>query len=183
MTERITRGLTPALVALACGGALAAMPGMAAAQNYGYIEGGYLNRDSDRIDDAGLRIAGSGPVAGSVALIGEYADTGDDEQFSGGVLLHGPLSPELDWTAGATLEFADNGHDDDQGYGLRGGLRWRFAEYFELNPEIRHTEIFDHGETALRLAGLVRIAPRVDLQAALQGGDEDRLEVGARYNF
>lgn len=154
-----------------------------AGHRYTFLEGGYLNRDEGKIDDSGLRLAGSGAVTHSVALIGEYADTGDFEQLSAGGIFHAPITRDLDWTAGATLEFADTGLNDDTGWGLRGGLRWRFAQAFELNPEIRYLDVFDDAGVSLRLAGLFSFTPDFAIQAALQGGDDDRFEAGVRYSF
>lgn len=167
-----------------CAAALLTIPAAAMAQkSYTYVEGGYLSRDSDYVDDTGFRIAGSGAIAESIALIGEYADTDDFEQFSAGAMVFAPINRDLDWTAGATLEFADAGRDDDTGFGLRGGLRWHFAQAFELNPEIRYLDVFDEDGVSLRLAGLFNFTPNFAVQAALQGGDDDRFEAGLRYSF
>jgi hypothetical protein len=160
-----------------------ALPGAALAHSYTYIEGGYLNRDNGVVDDSGFRIAGSGQIARQFALIGEYADTGRYEQFSFGGQFFAPINRDLDWTAGATLEFVDIGPRDDTGFGLRAGLRWRFAQAFEMHPEIRHVDVFDRGDTSLRLAGLFHFDPNLAIQAALQGGDDDRFEAGIRYSF
>lgn len=163
--------------------AILLMPGAAAALSYTYVEGGYLHRDNRAVDDSGLRIAASGQIARQLALIGEYADTGRYEQFSFGGQFFGPIQRDLDWTAGATLEFVDIGPRDDTGFGLRAGLRWRFARAFEMHPEIRHVDVFDRGDTSLRLAGLFHFDPNLAIQAALQGGDDDRFEAGIRYSF
>lgn len=162
---------------------LLALPAITAAHDYTYVEGGFVSRDNRRTDDSGFRIAASGAIADPVALIGEYVDTGDYEQFSGGAVFHAPIERDLHWFAGATIEQVDTGRADDTGFGLRGGLRWRFARVFELSPEIRHVDVFDRDETSLRLAGWFRFAPGLDLQAALQAGDDDRIEAGLRYNF
>ncbi|HEY1077512.1 MAG TPA: hypothetical protein VGE51_12545 [Fontimonas sp.] len=163
--------------------ALLALPLAANAHSYTYVEGGYVSLDNDAQDDSGFRIAGSGAVAPSFAVIGEYVDTGDFEQLSAGAVFHAPIDRSLDWFAGATIEMVDVPGDDDTGFGLRGGLRWSFAKAFELIPEIRHVDVFDEGFTSLRVTGLYRVAPRLDIQAALQGGDDDRFEAGLRYNF
>lgn len=167
-----------------CVAALLLIPAAAMAQkSYTYVEGGFLSRDNDAVDESGFRIAGSGAVHRSIALIGEYADTDDFEQLSAGAIVFAPINRDLDWTAGATLEFADAGHDDDTGFGLRGGLRWHFARAFELNPELRYVDVFDEDGMSLRLAGLFAVTPNLEIQAALQGGDDDRFEAGLRYNF
>ncbi|HEY0974175.1 MAG TPA: hypothetical protein VGE57_06750 [Solimonas sp.] len=159
------------------------LPLSAFAHNYTYIEGGYLNRDYGPQDDSGFRIAGSGSIADNFALIGEYSDVGDLDQVTAGVLFHTPLNNAIDLNLGATFEHVDAGVADDSGYGLRAGLRWQPMPKLEMNPEIRYVDVFDSSDTSLRLAGLYAISPEVDIQAALQGGDDDRVEVGLRYNF
>lgn len=153
------------------------------AHNYTYLEGGYLNRDYGPEDDGGFRIAGSGSIHDNFALIGEYTDVGDLDTITAGLLFHTPLTNVIDLNLGATFEHVDAGPWDDSGYGLRGGVRWQLMDRIELNPEVRYVDIGDGNDTSLRLAGLFAITPEIDLQAALQGGDDDRVEVGVRYNF
>ena len=43
--------------------------------------------------------------------------------------------------------------------------------------------LFGNNETSVRLNALYNLAPHFDLQAAIQGGDEQRYEVGLRYAF
>ncbi len=177
MTTSIRKTITAALLSTV------ALPGAALAHSYTYIEGGFLDRDNGVTDDSGIRIAGSGQIARQFALIGEYADTGRYEQFSFGGQFFGPIDRDLDWTAGATLESVDIGPRDDTGFGLRAGLRWRFAKAFEMHPEIRHVDVFDRRDTSLRVAGLFHFDRNLAIQAALQGGDDDRFEAGIRYSF
>lgn len=162
----------------------ACLPLAAAAHNYTYLEGGFLHRDFGDEDDSGFRIAGSADVAPPFALFGEYGDTGPLEQFSAGGLFHMPINNALDFTAGASVEHADAGPVDDTGYGLRAGLRWQFAgTRLEVDPELRYVDVFGDDGTSLRVAGLFAVAQNVDLQGAVQGGDDDRFELGLRYNF
>jgi hypothetical protein len=162
---------------------LALLPAAAMAHNYTYLEGGYLNRDTPRGSNSGLRIAGSAAIAPPVALFGEYADTGDFDQFSAGLLFHSPLNNIVDLNLGVSFEHMTVRRASDSGIGLRGGLRWQLAPQFELHPEIRHLRIFNRDSTSLRVAGLFALTPELDLQGAIQGGDDDRYEVGVRYNF
>ena len=70
------------------------------------------------------------------------------------------------------------------GVGLRAGLRWQVPNLpIQLIPEVRYLDVLDDSLTSFRVTGLFTIAPRVDLVAGLQTGDDDRLELGARYNF
>jgi hypothetical protein len=173
----------PKLSLIPVGLAMMVCSPLVAAHSYSYVEGGYISRDTEGVDDDGIRLGISGAVAPQFALIGEYANTGDYDQLSAGALFHTPVDRSLDVFGGATLEQADNGHDDDTGFGLRAGVRWSFARHFELSPEIRHTNLFDNSDTSMRLAGLFNFAPKLHAQAALQAGDDDRFEAGLRYDF
>lgn len=162
---------------------LAAAP-VASAIDYTYLEGGYVSIDRGRNDDSGLRIAGSLGLASRVALIGEYADADDYRQLSAGALFHAPMSGQWDLVLGATLEEVDAGRVDDTGFGLRAGARWRqAASRLQLEPELRVIEVFDDTATSLRVGGQFELKPRLDLAGALQGGDDDRFELGVRYRF
>lgn len=174
--------ITPSLAVVA---AASCWPLSAAAFDYTYLEGGFVDVDNDFLDDSGFRFAGSGEIAPSVALIGEYADTGDFEQLSAGAVYHQAIERNVDLFFGGTVELVDLPHDDDTGFGLRAGLRWRPnpRQPLELTPEVRHLDVFDESFTSLRLGALYRLAPALDLQGALQAGDDDRFELGLRYNF
>jgi len=186
-TEGIAMKSNPRFTKLAAVAALAALPTLAAAHNYSYLEGGYVNRDNYGTNDDnenGFRIGGSGDVHSNVALIGEYGSTGDIDQISAGAQFHAPINPMLDFTAGATAEHVDIDSADDTGYGLRSGVRWQTADgRFELWPEVRYIDVFDDDATSARLGGAVAVNNALDVTAAAQGGDDDRYEVGLRYNF
>ena len=175
------------LAAVSTVAALIAAPA-ASAFNYTYVEGGYGDIDIDGYDDSGFRFAGSFGVHPQVALIGEYADWGDLSQISLGAVFHAPLQKDLDFFAGGTFERVDYsgdfGDDDDTGFGLRAGLRWQIPGLpVQLIPEVRYLDVADDSLTSFRIGGLFTIMPRLDLVAGLQTGDDDRLELGARYNF
>ena len=159
----------------------------ASAFDYTYIEGGYGDIDLDNgYDDSGFRFAASyGGLHPQIALIGEYADWGDLSQLTLGAVFHAPLQKDLDFFAGGSFERLDaDGGYDDTGFGLRAGLRWQIPNLpVQLIPEVRYLDIADDTLTSFRLGGLFTIAPRIDLVAGLQTGDDDRLELGARYNF
>lgn len=160
----------------------AALPlGAAHAHNYSYIEGGYIERE----DNGGLRLAASLALDPRLAAFGEISDTDPVQTLSAGLMLHQPVNPQVDWTAGLSLETVDVGRRDDTGLGVRAGLRWRVpaSPLVELNPEIRHRDVFDRGQTSLRVAALLALSAPWQLQIALQGGDEDSLSAGVRYHF
>lgn len=162
-----------------------ALPGLAGAFDYSFVEGGFVDIDRGRRDqgDAGLRVGGSFSVLPQLALTGEYADTGDFSQMSLGALYHTPLAPRWDLIAGGGLEFVDIGADDDAGFGLRGGARWQALDRLEVQPELRFVDVFEETSTSLRVSAAYEVVPRLDVQGAVQCGDDDRLEAGVRYRF
>jgi len=155
------------------------------AYDYSYLEGGYVSIDRRRNDDSGLRLAGSVSVTPRVALIGEFVDVGEDySQLSAGALFHTPINPQWDLALGATFEQVDVGSEDDTGFGLRGGARWRQpGGRLQLEPEVRLVDVFNDTASSARLGAQFELAPQLDLAGALQGGDDDRLELGVRYRF
>ncbi len=155
-----------------------------AAHDYSFAEGGYVSVDRGRDDDSGLRLAGSLPINAQFNAFAEFLDTGSYSQAEVGAQWHRPIAPRLDVTAGLSIANVDVDSTDDSGIGLRAGLRWLSPNrQFEINPEIRSLEVFDDRVTALRLSGLVALSPGFHALATVQGGDDDRLELGLRAGF
>lgn len=174
---------------LLAGLVLAALPLIATARDYGYVHAGvYGHEDTDVTDSVlnrgdspyGYRVATQFAMpTRPLAYFAEYGHTDVLEQFSVGLLYHRPLWFTLDFTAGASVEFEDM--TDEQGYGLRAGLRWwPFGRRLELNPELRHEELFE-AATSARLTAALRLGRRLDVEAAGQAGDEERYLLGLRY--
>lgn len=164
--------------------ALLMVPNAASAHNYSFLEGNAVHRDEGRDYDTGIRLSGSTDVAHPVALFGEFTTTGEFDQLSVGGLFHTAINHTLDLNLGASLESVDNGSRDDTGLGLRGGVRWQvIPARFEVNPEIRHVDVFDNVNTNLRVTGLYFVDRSLNLLGVVQGGDDDRIEAGIRYNF
>ena len=174
-------GRTRQFAALA---ALTMLPAVASAADYTYVEGGFIDRHDYGQSGAGGRVAGSVdlPIL-PLAIIAEYDGTDGLHQFDVGGLFHVPIIPTLNLFGGATLEHGDRGGDTSTGVGARAGVRWQTTGALELSPELRYTHLFGSNETSIRLNALYNIAPHLDLQGAIQGGDEQRYEVGLRYNF
>ncbi len=161
-----------------------AVPMAVGAHDYSYVEGGYVSVDRGRDEDGGLRIAGSVPFTAAANGFAEFSDTGDFQQLSIGGQWHTQIATHLDFTAGASLEYVDSGPADDTGLGLRAGLRWLSPNgRFEVNPEIRSVEVFDDRATSLHVAGLAALSPTISAIAAVQGGDDGRVELGLRAYF
>lgn len=163
--------------------AITALPGLASAASYNYLEGGFLFRDTYGEDDAGFRIGGSVALAEPLAAYGEFSSNDRVDQLSAGVIFHQPINQGLDWFAGGGLEFVDVGPQDELGYGFRGGLRWTPLKAFEVTPELRYFDAVGDGRLSFRVGGVYAFSPPFALTAALQGGDDDRVEFGLRWNF
>lgn len=163
--------------------ALSLVPGMVSAADYNHIEGGFIQRDTYGRSDAGVRVGGMLGIVPSIAAYSEFSSNDELNQFSAGAVFHAPISQEVDFFAGGGIEYLDVGPSDDLGYGLRGGLRYTPSKVIELSPEIRYFDAVGDGRVSLRLSGAYYIAPRFALVAAVQGGDDDRLEAGVRYRF
>jgi hypothetical protein len=164
--------------------AWALVPAVAGAADYTYLEGGFIDRHDYGTDGGGVRVAGSfGVPLTPLAVFGEYGGTDDLDQFDVGALFHAPLLPVLDLFGGVSLEHADVHDRSDTGIGARAGVRWRVLPQLELAPELRYVDLYHDGQTSVRLNALYRIAPRLDLQGALQAGDDRRFEAGLRFNF
>ncbi|WP_348673261.1 hypothetical protein [uncultured Abyssibacter sp.] len=158
----------------------------ALAHNYTYIDALYLNTDPDVGDDYdGFGIGGAAAISPDLHLFGQISDQDELERLTAGLALNHNLQPGLDLVAGASFESIEIGNSDDTGIGLRADLRWLVPNSrFELSPGLRYVDLYDDGDTALRLAGLYGITPRVKLQAAMEFADDaDTVSAGARFEF
>ncbi|MGH8444299.1 MAG: hypothetical protein ACREVL_03480 [Solimonas sp.] len=163
--------------------ALLCAPAMAMAYDYSYLEGGYLHRDQGG-DDDGFRVAGSFDVLSPIAIFAEYDGVDDYDLLSVGALYHTPINNALDLVLGASFESIDNGHDDDTGFGLRGGVRWMVPRTrLELDPELRYVDYGHDDGLSVRLGAVYPITGALALQGGVQAGDDDRFDIGVRYNF
>ena len=68
---------------------------------------------------------------------------------------------------------------------LRADLRWLVPDTrLELSPGLRYVDLYDDGDTALRVAGRYGLTPAVKLQAAMEFADDaDTVSAGARFEF
>ena len=171
-------------VTLAAAAALSVLPMVASAFDYNYVEGGYLHRNNDIADDGGFRLNGSFNIAPQANVFGEFGSTSTYDQLSVGAQFHTPVNNALDFTAGGSLEHFSGGGTNETGFGLRTGLRWNIVPgQWELNPEIRYVRVHGYDQTSGRVGAQYHVNRNFDVSAALQGGDEDRVEAGVRYNF
>ena len=52
-----------------------------------------------------------------------------------------------------------------------------------MTPELRYFDAVGDGRLSFRVGGVYAFSPPFALTAALQGGDDDRVEFGLRWNF
>lgn len=69
------------------------LPGTAAALDYRYLDGGFVDRDTST--GLGVRMAGSAALAPPLALFGEVADDDQFTQVSAGALFHTTIGTQL----------------------------------------------------------------------------------------
>lgn len=162
--------------------ASASLPFLAAAANYSYVEGGYLYRDAYDRNGSGVRLEGSVNLLPPLAAFASFSNDNDMNQFGFGALFHTPIYRNLDLTAGVSLEHLDTGYTTDTGVGLRGGVRWKMFRDFEIDPELRWVNAYEDA-TSFRVSALYLVGPHFHVQGAVQLGDDERLELGLRYEF
>lgn len=180
MTQRLT------LKALAATAALAMPAAPALAHNYTYVDVLYLSTEPDQGEDFdGFGIGGAAAVAPDLHVFGQVSDQDELERLTAGLAINHRLQPGLDLVAGGSFESAEIGNNDDTGIGLRADLRWLVPDTrLELSPGLRYVDLYDDGDTALRLAGRYALTPAVRFQAGVELGDDaDTFEAGARFEF
>lgn len=177
---KLTRKLQAALLFAATG---LLLPGLSTASEYVFVDGGVVDRDAST--GIGVRMAGSAALTSPIALFGEVVDDDTYSQLSAGALFHTRIASNVDFNAGGSLEMVDNGATDDTGLGARMGVRWLVpqARGLELGPEVRHVRVFNQDIVSVRGNALFPLTRNLLMQGAVQGGDDDRVEVGMRYNF
>lgn len=72
--------------------------------------------------------------------------------------------------------------DACDGVGLRGGVRWKMFRDFEIDPELRWVNAYED-VTSFRVNALYLVGPHFHVEGAVQLGDDERLELGLRYEF
>lgn len=183
-------------------------PGLTAAQplTYNYAQGEVMSSEIEDTDGEGLALGISALFAPNLFVIGDfetidYDDDIDLQSISAGVggrmplQMQGPYPVEL--YGAVTFEHleieTDGGEEDDQGLGVRGGIRGEVSPNTELFAEVRLNEYDDADGQFLRLGGLIGVAQNLAVLLAYQTGeydfdgageaDRDDLRAGLRYSF
>lgn len=169
---------------------------------YTYVEAGYSRLDFDNLDNDGDFFNGGGSLAvhKNVHLFADYAagsvDVSNNDvdvtNVQAGVGLNVPLSNTVDfifdvaylWTE---LEFGNNSVDDD-GYGLRAGVRAMLTPKFELNGGGTYADYSDsdndEDNTALYVGGVYNFTDMFAMTGGVSVGDNvTSYGVGVRLYF
>ncbi len=166
-----------------CFGLALPVPSQAAAEpRYTYGEIGYINADFDDIDEDGdgYGIGGSYALHRNFHLVAGYQDIelGGNNDYNSLLLGAGanfPLRPGLDAVGRAAWinSEVDVGpvSDDEDGYGLEGGVRMMINPQLELNGFARYVDL-DEDDTSLVIGGLYEIARNVAVGADLEFSDD-----------
>ncbi|HXG27608.1 MAG TPA: outer membrane beta-barrel protein [Nevskiales bacterium] len=176
---------------------------------YSYAELNYIaDQDFDLSgagsdDGDGFNFNASFAIDDTFFVNGSYSDVGLDDSnidvstFNVGVGGRSPLSSTLDAYGVVSYEDVEVdipgfGDVDDDGFGIAGGLRGLMSANFELNGQVKYTDIGDSDGWGFKLGALYGFAPNwaagADYSSSeLEDGgadlDIDELRVGVRYIF
>lgn len=167
---------------------LLALAGAAAAQSpafrYSFIEASYSKADYDNLDldGDGLGLAASVALSDNFFVFGSYAgaevgETADTDGWRAGAGLHLPLSRLMDAVAQLTYQSTEvsvpsGGTVDDDGFGVRAGLRVGANEWIELNGGLTYLDLDSGNETLFDAGFLLNLAGGFAVGVGGSWGDE-----------
>jgi hypothetical protein len=177
--------------------------------SYSYAELNYIADQEFDISGAGsddgdgFNFNASFAIDDTFFVNGGYSDTSLDDtnsditSFNVGVGGRSPLSSTVDAFGVVSYENVEvdvggAGSVDDDGFGIAGGLRGLVATNFELNGQVKYTDIGDADGWGFKVGALYGFAPNwaagADFSSSeLEDGgadlDIDELRVGVRYIF
>lgn len=173
--------------------ALSWLPAQAAQPSYTHIGLSYVNLDShDRhIDGDGPRVDGSIAVHPKINLLGSFTQWNLDgrterQDIQLGVGLHTPVRPNLDVEGQVFYENRDYHHGprNNDGLGLRGGLRGIVGDRYELRAGLIARDMKRNSDLGVYGGAWYSIAGPISIGADLEVTDEQRIfGLGGRYNF
>jgi len=137
---------------------------------YSFIEGSYSKATYDNLarDGDGLGVSASIAVSDHFHVFGGYAgaDLGDSVDADGwyaGIGLNVPLTQLLDAVVQGSyqsneVKLPTGGSIDDDGFGLRAGVRVGANEWIEVNGGVSYTDLDSGNETTLDAGFLLNIS-------------------------
>ena len=175
--------------------ALAATPARADGPVYGYVEGGYLNVDTDDLSESGDNyfLGASFGLGDHFHIIGQLADgeLGPDVDLTTwrvGFGWHGLLGDQADVVGEAyyvdqTVDAPGSSSESDNGYRLTAGVRWAPIKLFEADGFAHFNDVGDESDTSWEARGIIFIW-RLGFGASYEKFDEaDQWNGFVRFNF
>lgn len=166
-------------------------PAHAAPITWTYAEGGYNNVDIDSINDDGNGwfLGGSFGMK-NFHFFGRYTDSSTDQtstdvkHWFAGAGWHGMLGDSADVLGELAYSHGEVGSVDDNGYFVRGGVRWRPIGLFEMGGFVRYEDLGDLDSNMVYEANVMIHFWRIGLGASYETQDDaDTYNIFARFNF
>jgi len=175
--------------------ALSAVPVRAEEPNYSYVEGGYLNVNTDDLPDSGDNyfLGASFGLGKHFHVLGQFAngELGPDVDLTtwrAGFGWHGLLGDKADVVGEAsyvdqTVDAPGSSSESDNGYRLTAGVRWVPIKMFEADGFAHYNSIGDESDTSWEARGILNIW-RLGFGASYEKFDNaDQWNGFVRFNF
>ncbi len=164
--------------------------------DYNYLSLGYGSTDFDGIGDGdGFTLGGSYAFNGKYHAFARYESTEltsavDATRWQMGVGYNKWLTDKVDLVARLSYEYVefDNGilaSNDDTGYGLSVGVRYKSSDKLELSAAIKRTDYSDFGDdTSLEVGALYKLNSSYALGLRADWGDDvNTFTLNGRFYF
>ena len=154
----------------------------------------YIDTELDDIDGDGFGLSGSFALNETLFLNAGYANQDFDfgldlDQWSAGIGAHTSINSAMDLVGSISYVDAEVdtrfGSFDDDGFGLRIGLRGFASNVAELEGGINHVDLDESGdETSIYASARYYIADNVSVGIGVEVGDDlTQWQIGGRINF
>ena len=146
--------------------------------------------DGSPVEDEGFALGGSAEITPNIFLSGRYADSDQLQRISAGVGAHTPLAQNT--SLYGVLSFEDIDIDrlnqDENGFGVEGGLRHALTTNLEVNGGVQYISIDDvavfDDEVGYKLGATYNFTERLGLKAGANMIDDyEEFTIGGRYSF
>ena len=178
---------------------VAAGPVAAEGLSYNYFQGGYASADIDddgftgNIDGDGWFIGGSAALTDNFFMYGDYTSLGldydiDYDELELGIGYNYSLGENTDFVAGLSYikgEAKAMGMSaDDDGYGVRLGLRSKLSDMIEVEGGIEYADTDEGSSTALVAGILFDVADNIAIGVGAGWDDDVTIyNAGIRFYF
>lgn len=166
----------------------------AADLSWDYVDVRYTGYEEPGADGDGFGIAGAFSVNDQWYALGAYDDLGleafgfdvDVSMWRLGMGYHAPIDGSVHGFAEVTYEAIEVSvlgfSADDNGYGVRFGLRGMVTDALELSGGLRYVDV-GSSDTLISLGAVYNVTETVALTANFEDGDSSLWGIGARFSF